>query len=74
VLRYVASVTRRRIRVGLEEVASGQPFFGLSGTDNQVAFTTNRYRANPLVLQGPGAGLEVTAGGIFNDIATLAGA
>ncbi len=73
VLRYVASVTRRRIRVGLVEVAPGQPFFGLSGTDNQVAFTTVRYRANPLVLQGPGAGLEVTAGGIFNDIATLAG-
>ena len=42
--------------------------FGL----NQVAFTTARYRANPLVVQGPGAGLAVTAGGIFNDIAELA--
>ncbi len=74
VLRYVASVTRRRIRVGLVEVAPGEPFGSLAGTDNQVAFTTARYRSNPLIIQGPGAGLEVTAGGIFNDIATLAGA
>ncbi len=47
---------------------------GLKGTDNQVAFTTVRYRTNPLVIQGPGAGLAVTAGGIFNDVAELAGA
>jgi aspartokinase/homoserine dehydrogenase 1 len=72
-LRYVASVTRRKIRVGLAEVAPGSPFHGLKGTDNQVAFTTVRYRANPLVVQGPGAGLAVTAGGIFNDVAELAG-
>ena len=72
ILRYVASVTPRNIRVGLAEVAQGSPFFGLKGTDNQVAFTTARYRTNPLVIQGPGAGLAVTAGGIFNDIAELA--
>jgi aspartokinase/homoserine dehydrogenase 1 len=72
-LRYVASVTRRRIRVSLVEVAPGSPFHGLKGTDNQVAFTTARYRSNPLVIQGPGAGLAVTAGGIFNDVAELAG-
>ncbi|HLN58474.1 MAG TPA: hypothetical protein VK416_07920, partial [Thermoanaerobaculia bacterium] len=71
-LRYVASVTRRKIRVGLAEVAPGSPFYGMKGTDNQVAFTTVRYRANPLVIQGPGAGLAVTAGGIFNDVAELA--
>jgi aspartokinase/homoserine dehydrogenase 1 len=71
-LRYVASVTAKKIGVGLAEVAPGSPFFGLKGTDNQVAFTTARYRVNPLVIQGPGAGLAVTAGGIFNDIAELA--
>jgi aspartokinase/homoserine dehydrogenase 1 len=71
-LRYVASVTARQIRVGLQEVGPGSPFFGLKGTDNQVAFTTARYRVNPLVIQGPGAGLAVTAGGIFNDVAELA--
>ena len=72
-LRYLASVTRRRIRVGLVAVPPGSPFVGLTGTDNQVAFTTLRYRSNPLVVQGPGAGLDVTAAGIFNDLAELAG-
>jgi bifunctional aspartokinase / homoserine dehydrogenase 1 len=72
-LRYVASVTRRRIRVGLVEVGPDSPFAGLRGSDNQVAFTTVRYRSNPLVIQGPGAGLAVTAAGIFNDVAELAG-
>lgn len=73
VLRYLASVTRRRIRVRLAEVEAASPFAGLSGSDNQVAFTTRRYRTNPLVIQGPGAGLAVTAAGIFNDVAELAG-
>ena len=72
-LRYIASVTRRRIRVGLAEVGPGSPFAGLRGTDNQVAFTTARYRTNPLVIQGPGAGLAVTAAGIYNDVAELGG-
>lgn len=72
-LRYVASVTRRTIRVGLREVGSESAFAGLRGSDNQVAFTTMRYRTNPLVIQGPGAGLAVTAAGIFNDVAELAG-
>jgi aspartokinase/homoserine dehydrogenase 1 len=72
-LRYVATVTRRRIEVGLTEVGPESPFVGLRGTDNQVAFTTLRYRANPLVIQGPGAGLGVTAAGILNDVLELAG-
>ncbi len=71
-LRYIASVTRRGIRVGLAEVGPESPFAGLRGTDNQVAFTTTRYRTNPLVIQGPGAGLAVTAAGIYNDVADLA--
>ena len=42
------------------------------GTRNLVAFTTNRYRREPLVISGPGAGAEVTAAGILNDVLTLA--
>jgi len=71
-LRYVASVSRRRARVGLTEVRSHSPFAGLRGTANLVAFTTERYRAIPLVIQGPGAGLAVTAAGLFNDLTELA--
>jgi bifunctional aspartokinase / homoserine dehydrogenase 1 len=72
-LRYVAAITRRKIAVGLTEAGSDSPFAGLRGTDNQVAFTTVRYRANPLVIQGPGAGLGVTAAGILNDVLEVAG-
>lgn len=67
-LRYVASVTRDRIAVGLQAVDRSSPFFGLKGTDNQVAFTTTRYRKNPLVITGPGAGPAVTAAGVLNDM------
>ncbi|HTT93307.1 MAG TPA: ACT domain-containing protein, partial [Solirubrobacterales bacterium] len=72
-LRYVASVTKDRIAVGLEVVDRGSPFFGLKGTDNQVAFTTARYRKNPLVITGPGAGPAVTAAGVLNDMLHTAG-
>jgi aspartokinase/homoserine dehydrogenase 1 len=72
VLRYVASVTRKRVEVGLRAVDASSPFASLSGTDNQVAFTTTRYRTNPLIITGPGAGPAVTAAGVLNDILELA--
>ena len=74
VLRYRAIVTRRRIRVGLVVVAAPSPMASLNGTDNQFIFTTMRYKKNPLVITGPGAGPAVTAGGILNDVLKLAGA
>ncbi|MFN8559959.1 MAG: bifunctional aspartate kinase/homoserine dehydrogenase I, partial [Dehalococcoidia bacterium] len=74
VLRYVARVTSRRVSVGLQAVKSSSTFGGLRGTDNQVVFTTVRYRENPLVITGPGAGPAVTAAGVLNDILKLAGA
>ncbi|MFU8832665.1 MAG: hypothetical protein ACNA7J_10990 [Wenzhouxiangella sp.] len=43
-------------------------------TDNVVAFTTERYRDNPLIVQGPGAGPEVTAAGVFADLLRVASA
>lgn len=70
VLRYVASVTAKKIAVGLRAVAPGTPFASLEGTDNQIAFTTVRYRS-PLVITGAGAGRDVTAGGVLNDILEL---
>jgi aspartokinase/homoserine dehydrogenase 1 len=72
-LRYVASITRRQVKVGLQAVPASSPFASLKGTDNQVAFTTVRYRRNPLVITGPGAGPDVTAAGVLNDILSLAG-
>jgi homoserine dehydrogenase len=48
------------------------PIGALQGTRNLVAFTTTRYSSEPLVISGPGAGAEVTAAGILNDICSLA--
>lgn len=71
VLRYVLSVTPRKVRVGLQSVPRSHPLASLNGTDNQIVFTTNRYRENPLVITGPGAGPAVTAAGVLNDILKL---
>jgi aspartokinase/homoserine dehydrogenase 1 len=72
VLRYIATVTPRRLRVGLQAVGVDSPFAGLKGTDNQIVFTTTRYREHPLVIRGPGAGPTVTAAGVLNDVLALA--
>ncbi|HYV95871.1 MAG TPA: PLP-dependent transferase, partial [Gemmatimonadaceae bacterium] len=70
VLRYRARVTPDAITVGLVEVPAGDPLGTLTGTDNQFTFTTTRYRTNPLVITGPGAGAAVTAAGVLNDVLT----
>jgi len=75
VLRYVARVDREgHARVGLAELPGGHAFAHLRLTDNIVQFTTQRYRDNPLVVQGPGAGPEVTAAGVFADVLRVAAA
>jgi aspartokinase/homoserine dehydrogenase 1 len=74
VLRYVATVTAAKIAVGLRAVPVSSPLAAIKGSDNQLVFTTARYKSNPLVITGPGAGAEVTAAGVLNDILRLAGA
>ncbi len=72
-LRYVARLTADgKASVGLEAVNASHPFNNINLTDNIVQFQTARYSANPLVIQGPGAGPEVTAGGVFGDLLRLA--
>jgi aspartokinase/homoserine dehydrogenase 1 len=71
VLRYVATIARHDIRVGIEAVPQSSPMGRLRGTDNQVAIYTKRYKTNPLVVTGPGAGAEVTAAGVLNDIVAI---
>jgi bifunctional aspartokinase / homoserine dehydrogenase 1 len=70
VLRYVGSVDAAsgRASVGLVELERSHAFANANLTDNVVRFVTRRYNANPLVVQGPGAGPEVTAGGVFGDL------
>lgn len=72
VLRFVARVDRDGAKVGLTELPLDHAFAHLKPTDNIVQFTTSRYRDNPLVVQGPGAGPEVTAAGVFADLLRVA--
>ena len=72
-LRYVGRLNDAgEAAVGLESVDVDHPFSNINLTDNIVQFETDRYSANPLVVQGPGAGPEVTAGGVFSDLLRLA--
>ena len=68
VLRYLARVDADGIAVGLAEVPADSPFGGLRGTDNMIVFRTERYDERPLVISGPGAGVEVTAMGVLGDL------
>ncbi|KAK9271152.1 hypothetical protein L1049_026741 [Liquidambar formosana] len=74
VLRYVGvvDVVNQKGVVELRRYKKEHPFAQLSGSDNIIAFTTARYKEQPLVVRGPGAGAQVTAGGIFSDILRLA--
>ncbi|MBT8091076.1 MAG: bifunctional aspartate kinase/homoserine dehydrogenase I [Gammaproteobacteria bacterium] len=72
-LRYVGRLSADgTATVGLAAVGSDHAFSNINLTDNIVQFETDRYSANPLVVQGPGAGPEVTAGGVFGDLLRLA--
>ena len=71
VLRYVVSATPRGVSAKLVAVPVSSPIGALRGTRNLVAFVTRRYLKEPLVVSGPGAGAEVTAAGILNDIYSL---
>ena len=71
VLRYIATLENGKATVELRTVGQSHPFYTLSGSDNIVSFTTERYKDRPLVVKGPGAGAEVTASGVFADIMSI---
>ncbi|QIL20954.1 bifunctional aspartate kinase/homoserine dehydrogenase I [Thermomonas sp. HDW16] len=75
VLRYVARLQADgSAKVALLELPNDHAFAHLRLTDNCVQFTTRRYCDNPLIVQGPGAGPEVTAAGVFSDLLRLSAA
>ena len=72
VLRYVGRVDQDgKATVGLMRLDSRHAFANIALTDNVVRFATRRYCDNPLIVQGPGAGPEVTAAGVFSDLLRL---
>ena len=68
VLRYIGKLDNGKASITLQMVDENHPFFTLSGSDNIISFTTDRYKERPLVVKGPGAGAEVTAAGVFADL------
>lgn len=74
ILRYVGVVDAQASKcfVGLRRYAKSHPFGRLTGSDNILSLRSKRYSAQPLVIQGPGAGADVTAAGVFADILKVA--
>ncbi|MFI4869953.1 MAG: bifunctional aspartate kinase/homoserine dehydrogenase I, partial [Steroidobacterales bacterium] len=72
VLRYVGAVSADgRATVGLVELEARHAFANIALTDNVVRYASARYCDNPLIVQGPGAGPAVTAGGVIADLLRL---
>lgn len=72
-LRYVGEFTPEGISVGVKEVKADSPLANLKGTDNLLQIYTKRYAESPIVIQGPGAGRDVTAAGVLGDIIDIGG-
>ncbi|CAM1506486.1 Fc.00g061270.m01.CDS01 [Cosmosporella sp. VM-42] len=70
VVRFVGSIdtASKQVKVGLEEFDRSHPIAALKGSDNIISFYTERYGSNPLIVQGAGAGGEVTAMGVTSDL------
>ncbi|HWZ15234.1 MAG TPA: bifunctional aspartate kinase/homoserine dehydrogenase I [Mucilaginibacter sp.] len=71
VLRYIGKLEDGKAAITLQMVDEDHPFYTLSGSDNIISFTTDRYKERPLVVKGPGAGAEVTAAGVFADLINI---
>jgi aspartokinase/homoserine dehydrogenase 1 len=71
-LRYAAVIEEGKAILSLREEAPESPFRSLVDSDNIVVITSDRYSTLPLVVKGPGAGAQVTAGGVFADIVRIA--
>lgn len=71
-LRYVANIENGVAKVALTEVDSDHAFYTLKGTENCISLTTNYYQKYPMVIKGPGAGIDVTSAGVLADIVRIA--
>lgn len=67
-LCYIARFENGKGIVKLEQISEEHPFYGLDGSDNIMALYTKYYKESPMVIKGPGAGANVTSGGIVADI------
>ena len=71
-LRFLGRFDAESASVGLQTLPLDHPLCGGGGTDNRVAIFSDRYREQPLLIQGPGAGAEVTAAALLDDVLRIA--
>ena len=71
-LRFIASLNNGKAVIKLISVGAEHPFYNLAGSDNMVIIHSERYATRPLIVQGPGAGAQVTAAGVFAEIINIA--
>ena len=72
-LKFVATYNNGKASVGLQHIDPKHDLYHLYGKDNVVLFYTDRYKEQPLVVKGAGAGADVTASGVFADIIRATG-
>ena len=70
--RFVATNDQGKCSVSLKEIPMQHSFYVLDGSNNIILLTTERYNKHPMLIQGYGAGAEVTAAGVFADIMSIA--
>jgi bifunctional aspartokinase / homoserine dehydrogenase 1 len=71
-LRYVAEIEGGKVKVSVVEVDETHAFYSLRGTENCISLTTKYYQQYPMVIKGPGAGVNVTSAGVLADIVRIA--
>jgi aspartokinase/homoserine dehydrogenase 1 len=67
-LKYIAEYKNGNARISVKSVGKESPFYELKSTDNMIVLRSNYYNNNPLIIKGPGAGIDVTAAGVFSDM------
>ena len=70
--KFVAKLEDGKGSVSLQRVGEHHPFYDLEGSNNIILITTERYNQYPMLIQGYGAGAQVTAAGVFADIMSIA--
>jgi len=71
-LRYIGRLADGEITIGTQDVSQNSPLGNLQGTDNLIRISSQRYNQTPIIIQGPGAGKEVTAAGVLADVLKVA--
>lgn len=70
--RFIGTFEESGSNASLQVVEHTSPFYELEGSNNIVLITTERYNEYPMLIQGYGAGADVTAAGVFADIMRIA--